>query len=102
MDAHRHRIAVAAFLLVLLPSDAGAIGPAGPSWKPRELVFNDVDFVDQNGADRILAFEHHGEPCVVFKKNGALEDIRYARKLPGVGWVAQDVFPNTGANGRGG
>ena len=93
--------ALAIAALALLPGDAVAIGPAGPSWKPRELVFNDVDFMDQNGADRILAFDHHGEPGVVFKKNGALEDIRYARKLPGVGWIAQDVFPSTGANGRG-
>ncbi len=94
-------VAVAA-LMVIGPVDAvQAIGPAGSTWLPRELVYDDVDFPDQNGADRILAFDHHGEPGVAFKGAGAFGEILYARKLPGFGWAAQDLFPQTGTNGRG-
>ncbi len=78
-----------------------AIGPAGPSWKPRELVHSGVEFQDQAGADRMLAFDHHGEPGIAFKAETFFGDIRYARNHPGFGWVAEDVFPQTNVNGRG-
>lgn len=80
---------------------AMAIGPAGPSWKPRELVYDDTLLAELAGADRSLAFDHHGSPGIAFKANPNFGDVRYARKLPGIGWAAQDLFPQTGTVGRG-
>ena len=91
-----------AALLAGVPTDtAHAIGPAGSTWHPRELIATDVDLLEQRGADRALAFDHHGAPGVAYKAAGAFGDLHYARILPGLGWVGQDVFPNIGTNGRG-
>jgi hypothetical protein len=38
------------------------------------------------GADRSLAYDHHGNPGIAFYDDVA-DDLRYARRVPGVGWV---------------
>jgi hypothetical protein len=38
------------------------------------------------GADRSLAYDHHGNPGIAFYDDAGSE-LRYARRVPGVGWV---------------
>ena len=94
-------VAFAGALMMTFAGPVSAIGPAGSTWKPRELVMSGIDFTDQDGGDRILAFDHHGEPAIAFKGPGDFGDVRYARDHAGIGWAAQDVFPQTGTAGRG-
>jgi len=94
-------VAVAAMLMFTLAGRTSAIGPAGPGWEPRELVATGIDPNDQAGGDRILAFDHHGEPGIAFKGAMDFGDIQYARDHAGIGWAAQDLFPSTGTVGRG-
>ena len=74
-------------LFVLWTAPAGAIGTTPPSWKPRETVTSTLaDYVDMVGADRSLAYDHHGNPGIAFFDD-VVDDLRYARRVPGVGWV---------------
>jgi hypothetical protein len=47
------------------------------------------------GADRSLAYDHHGNPGIAFFDN-VDDDLRYARRVPGVGWVHAAI--DTGVN----
>ncbi len=48
------------------PSPAAAITGA-PSWLPRETVASGIgDSNDHIGQDRILAYDHHGNPGIAF------------------------------------
>src|SRR5262245_57473282 len=68
--------------IALATSSAMAIGPA-PSWHPRQIVATGIDtFFGHDGADRILAYDHHGNPGSAY--NQVL--LKYARNVPGAGW----------------
>jgi hypothetical protein len=45
-----------------------------------------ADFGEMIGADRSLAYDHHGNPGIAFFDEVG-SDLRYARRVPGVGWV---------------
>ena len=81
------RCLLAALLFGLWTAPAWAIGTTPPSWKPRETVTGTLaDFWDMVGADRSLAYDHHGNPGIAFFDD-VDGDLRYARRVPGVGWV---------------
>ena len=40
--------------------------------------------------DRVLAYDHHGNPGIAFY-DVVDNDLRYARRVPGVGWVHSAV-----------
>ncbi len=69
---------------------APAIGTTPPSWKPPETVdvFPSTDSL--NGADRMLAYDHHGNPAVAYTSN-IDASLRYARRVPGVGWTDAEI-----------
>jgi hypothetical protein len=75
------------FLLVFVYSivPAHAIGPA-PAWKPRQLVAANVNLGLHDGADRILAFDHYGNPGIAYALASPDTWLMYARFVPGVGW----------------
>ena len=61
-----------------------------PTWKPRETIAAGV--IDRDGhkaADRILAYDHYGNPGVVFCTDDC--QLWYGRKPPGAGWVSTRV-----------
>ena len=64
-----------------------------PSWKPRETVSLLADYEPLNGADQMLAYDHHGNPGIAFigQGDGSLD---YARRVPGLGWVSAELDPN--------
>ena len=67
-------------LTALGVSRTWAIGPA-PSWEPRETVASGIcSYPDHFGADRVLAFDHHGTPGIAFF-DAANDDLRYARQV---------------------
>ncbi len=66
----------------LAATSAWAIGPA-PTWHPRQIVATGIDTTfGHDGADRILAYDHHGNPGIAY--NQVL--LKYARNVPGAGW----------------
>lgn len=83
-------------LLSIVLSAASAVPATAitstPSWKPREGL-GLADYSPLDGADRMLAYDHHGNPGITFSDNsdGSLE---YARRVAGVGWVNAEVDPN--------
>jgi len=57
-----------------------------PSWEPRELVADDL--VNPNFANESqLAFDHHGNPGIAFFDD-VNNELRYARRVPGIGWAS--------------
>jgi hypothetical protein len=72
------------FLLFTVPAWAITLTP---SWKPREFVATTGDPNAMLGADRTLAYDHHGNPGIAYS-NGPLQ---YARRVPGVGWASATV-----------
>jgi len=81
------RCLLAAHFFGLWNAPAWAIGTTPPSWKPRETVTNTLaNYLGMEGADRSLAYDHHGNPGIAFFDDVA-DDLRYARRVPGVGWV---------------
>jgi hypothetical protein len=91
----RHSILLRCLLNVLLvflsTRSAWAIGTTPPSWKPRETVTSTLaDFGENFGADRSLAYDHQGNPGIAFF-DGVADDLRYARRVPGVGWVSAAI-----------
>lgn len=92
-------------LFVLVVSAVGtarsalAIGITAPSWKPRETVTDTLaSYLYQDGSDRALAYDHHGNPGIAFYDD-VDSDLRYARRVPGVGWV-HTVIDGGGAVGQ--
>ena len=85
-------------LLILLSSTfSAAFAITGtPSWKPRENVAM-VDDDQQDGADHMLAYDHHGNPGIAF---GDITDssLQYARRVDGIGWVNKEIDPNYTSN----
>jgi hypothetical protein len=72
-------------------ASAGAIGTTPPSWQPRETVTSTLaDYASMQGADRSLAYDHHGNPGIAFS-DVVNNDLRYARRVPGVGWIQAAV-----------
>ena len=93
------RCLLAALWFILWTAPAGAIGTTPPSWQPRETVTGTLaDHRDMFGADRSLAYDHHGNPGIAFFDDVS-SDLRYARRVPGVGWVhsAIDTVGNVGS-----
>jgi hypothetical protein len=83
-------------LLAVAAVPASAI-TGTPSWKPRELVAGQL--VDANFASESqLAFDHHGNPGIAFY-DATGGDLRFARRVPGVGW-AHGLVDSTGNTGR--
>ena len=80
-------LAVAA-ALVVGSAPLSALDANGPSWLPRETVATGVSV--SSGADRVLAFDHFGNPGIAFH-DGTNDDLRYARRVPGAGWVSAAV-----------
>ena len=71
----------------LVASPAAAITTA-PSWLPRETVASGIGSITfHHGQDRILAYDHHGNPGIAFFDQAGGLDLRFARRLPGLGWV---------------
>ncbi len=70
---------------------AWCIGTTPPSWKPREVVADEIsDELEHFGQDRLLAYDHHGNPGIAFFDE-VNDNLRYARRVPGVGWVHETV-----------
>jgi hypothetical protein len=91
---HYIRCSLAVLLFGLCNPPAGAIGPTPPSWHPREIVTSSMgDAVGMVGADRSLAYDHHGNPGIAFY-DAVNDDLRYARRVPGIGWVHSAVDTN--------
>jgi len=84
---------VACFLGVLAVP-VGAITTT-PSWKPVEVAYNLPDASATYGADRMLAYDHHGNPGIAHIDTINLS-LDYARRVPGVGWHNVEVDPNGG------
>jgi hypothetical protein len=77
--------------MVQSTAPALAIGTTPPSWKPRETVAATLsNITDHVGADRILAYDHFGNPGVAFVNN-VTDAIHYARRVPGIGWTHVSV-----------
>lgn len=92
MNHKYHVIAVAATLaLAGVCFEVHAIGPTPPSWEPRELVTDNSDWADHAGADRYLAYDHHGNAAVAFFRSVVDQGLHFAREVPGVGWVDGDT-----------
>jgi hypothetical protein len=81
-------LALAALLFLLFTAPAWAIGTTPPSWKPRESVAMSGDTSFMLGADRSLAYDHHGDPGIAFSNDGSLF---YARRVPGIGWTSAAI-----------
>jgi hypothetical protein len=76
-----------------------ALDANGPSWRPREVVTSTLGYwLYQDGADRILGFDHFGDPGIAFY-DGVSQVLRYARRAPGVGWVS-GVVDSNGVTGK--
>jgi hypothetical protein len=72
---------------ILSTEPALAIGTTPPSWKPRETVTSTLAaYTAMIGADRSLAYDHHGNPGIAFFEH-VFHGLRYARRVPGAGWV---------------
>jgi len=67
------------------PIRATAIGPDGPSWEPRETITENGGFGIEP-ENQYMAFDHHGNVGVAFGTNEPDGAIRYAERMPGVGW----------------
>lgn len=91
-------VCVAAAWLSLAAAQGWAL-EAAPTWKTPEKVSptGHVDTVAwHTAADRILAFDHHGNPGVVVAGGtGGFDRPSYARSVFGIGWSVVTV----GANG---
>ncbi|MEX0611586.1 MAG: PEP-CTERM sorting domain-containing protein [Pirellulales bacterium] len=82
---------LAALWFGLWTAPAAAIGTTPPSWQPRETAaFELANFNFMAGADRSLAYDHHGNPGIVFYDDAA-HDLRYAQRVPGGGWVHSTI-----------
>ena len=81
-----------AALVVLSFSRVGwTIGTTQPNWKPFETVTDTLaSQINHAGSDRTLAYDHHGNPGIAFYDD-VNEVLRYARRVPGVGWVHSEV-----------
>ena len=94
----RPRCILTLTLLILLSTAASsALAITGtPSWKPRESL-GMVDYFQQDGGDRMLAFDHHGNPGIAF---GDFSDgsLQYARRVDGIGWIDVEIDPNYTSN----
>jgi hypothetical protein len=62
-----------------------AIGTT-PAWKPRQTIAANVSLGVHAGSDRILAFDHYGDPGVAYALLSPDTWLMYARYVPGVGW----------------
>lgn len=81
------RCLLAALVFILWTAPAWAIGTTPPSWKPRETVTSTLAYYGaMDGSNRSLAYDHHGNPGIAFYDD-VDDDLRYARRVPGVGWV---------------
>ncbi len=80
-------------------NSAVAVGPTPPTWESVETVAVDLSSTSNHaGADRILAYDHHGNAGIAFFDAVRLQ-LRFARKVPGVGWAhgIVDAGPRVGA-----
>jgi len=79
------------YLVAAETSSVWAIGPTAPSWKPREMVALGIGSnLHHIGADRVLAYDHHGNPGIAFF-DVVDNDLNYARRVPGFGWHYQTI-----------
>jgi hypothetical protein len=79
------RFLLAALSFALWTAPARAITTT-PTWNPYETVTNTLANSNRMaGADRSLAYDHHGNPGIAFFDE-LNDDLRYARRVPGVGW----------------
>ena len=74
----------AAALAMMTAAPAGAIGITPPTWKPREWVGSGFTPAAHDGANRYLAYDHHGNPGIAAIGGGA--GLLISRRLPGSGW----------------
>ncbi|HUT61266.1 MAG TPA: hypothetical protein VNA25_25740 [Phycisphaerae bacterium] len=85
---------IVALLLACAAYPAWGLDANGPSWMPRETVTDTLAlFLYQDGSPQTLAYDHHGNPGIVFC-DAANVDLRYARRVPGVGWAHTVVDAN--------
>ena len=100
---HTTLAAAAGILCALYAGDAWAIGPAGPTWEPRELVTDNGVLDLHIGQDRYLAYDHHGDPgiAVVTRLGASGSALYYARRVPGVGWTLTSPTPTGLGFGQG-
>ena len=49
------------------------------------------------GTDRSLAYDHHGNPGIAFA-NSFDATLRYARRVPGIGWATSAVDTTSSAS----
>ncbi len=83
-------VLTAVSVLALAAGPVGALGPTPPSWKPREEITDDAEPNEHHGADRILAYDHHGKPGVAYI-DGDGETVKFARRLPVLGWQTTTI-----------
>jgi hypothetical protein len=90
-----HRLGIClllAFGVMCIARPTMAIGLA-PAWKPRQIVSASAQGAFHDGSDRILAYDHWGNPGIVFQAS-PLDDLMYARLVPGgapVWWTTSMV-----------
>ena len=84
------------FSMISVASSTAMAITGTPSWKPRESL-GMVDYFNQDGGDRSLAYDHHGNPGIAFGDFGD-GSLHYARRVDGVGWVDAEIDPNYIAN----
>lgn len=92
----RERSRLLAFFLLLVSTAPAWALTSTPSWKDRELVADNLvnpNFTDENQ----LAFDHHGNPGIAYYDD-VNNELRYARRVSGIGWVSGlvDDVGNTG------
>jgi len=81
-------LAVALLTTLVAAPPASAIGPTPPTREPRELAAQFIDVDAHRGADRALAYDHHGNPGISYVSQRSSVDVMfYAREIPGVGWA---------------
>jgi hypothetical protein len=68
----------------LFASKAWAIGTTPPSWTNFSNVASAYGSYHE-GSDRILGYDHYGQPGVVMYDDTNY-DLEYYRRLPGIGW----------------
>ncbi len=91
-----HLIPLIGCATALAASRALAIGPA-PTWQPRQTVTTGLYGANIDDADRLLAYDHHGNPGIAWTQAGT-GFLMYSRLVPGAGW--QPVIADGGAGGN--
>jgi hypothetical protein len=71
---------------VICDAESALAISAAPTWQPRQFIASNVNLNYHLGADRILAFDHYGDPGIAYVLGSPNYWLMYARYVPGAGW----------------